>query len=199
MKDYFSKSNPNTYIFATFAVLFIGYLSGVRFENIYVNEIVGLILYLFPIYVLVLISKAKFEKRFFKTILFILFSIISLGSLLPISFNLLTLSSVKNGVDPSFERIQEMNIGSWKVVTYRTNGGATVDFGVLVRTEKPLLPGVYIKRDLIDIYHVSDIKFSTASPDSIKIDSIRFTSPQRQAEYVSDNPQFSEGQIIKVY
>ncbi len=198
MRDHFSKSNPNTYILAAFAVLFIGYLLGVRFENIYANEIVGLILYLLPIYALVLVFKAKFEKKSLKLIFLVVLSLLSIGSLLPISFNLLTLSSIKNGADPSFERMQDMNINSWKIVIYRTNGGATVDFGIVVRAEKSLLPGVYIKHDLIDIYHASDISLSVEGSDSIKIDSIRFTSPQRQAEYMSDNPKYKEGQVIKV-
>lgn len=198
MKNYSATNNPHTHVIGAFAILFIGYLLGIRFENIYINKILGLVLYFFPIYVLVLVARTKFEKKFIKPALVTLLTLVSIGSLLPISFNLLTLASIKNGADPSFEEIRSMDVGPTKVVTYRTGGGATVDFGTTVRSEKHVLHGVYIKHDLIHIYHASDIDLSVMEPDSIRVDSIKFTSARRQAEYMSDNPQVIKGEVIKV-
>lgn len=196
MSNYFTKNNPNTYIVVFFGTVFVGYFLGIRFENLYANEILGLILYLFPAYILVLVVRKKTEKKSLKVILVALLAIASIGSLLPVSFNLLTLASIRNGANPSFEEIWSQDVQSMRLVTYRTNGGATVDFGIVVRSERPLLPGVYMKRDLVDIYHASDISLSVVAPDSIKVDTIKFSSPQRQAEYLSENPKVVEGAII---
>jgi hypothetical protein len=101
-------------------------------------------------------------------------------------------------VDPSFEEIHSLDVNAQRVVTYRTRGGATVDFGIIVRPEKTLLPGVYIKRDLVNIYRASDIDLSVVGDNSIKSNAINFTSGADRADYTNSNPEIREGQIIKI-
>ena len=198
MRNYFSIINLNSLILGLFIILFLGYLFGIRFDNLYANSIVGLILYFSPICALVLVIKEKFKTKYLKTTLATLLAVASLVSLLPISFTVLDFASLNGGIDPSFEKIRSQDLGSSRIVTYRTNGGATVDFGTVVRLEKPILPGVYIKRDLLDIYHASDVEFSVVGQDYIRIDSINFSSAQRKAEYMSEKPEIVEGKEIKI-
>ncbi len=58
----------------------------------------------------------------------------------------------KNGRDLSFERFAETRWKGSEVRFYRTNGGATTDFGVVIRQERNLIPGVVLVRRLDDFY-----------------------------------------------
>jgi hypothetical protein len=71
-------------------------------------------------------------------------------------------------------------------------------FGVVVRTEKNILPGVYMKHDLLVVDGADNVNISLVSSDSIKIDSISFSSPDYRSEYMSSNPTITEGEIIKI-
>jgi hypothetical protein len=56
----------------------------------------------------------------------------------------------KDGRDLSFDRFAEMDWKGSEVRLYRTNGGATTDFGVVIRQERTLLPGLLLVRRLDD-------------------------------------------------
>jgi hypothetical protein len=64
----------------------------------------------------------------------------------------MTGSTYKNGRDLSFDRFAEAHWKGSEVRFYRTNGGATTDFGVVIRQERSLLPGVLLVRRLDDFY-----------------------------------------------
>jgi hypothetical protein len=51
-----------------------------------------------------------------------------------------------------------------------------------------------MKRDLVNIYH-DDIDLSPAGTDSIRIDSINFTS---RTDYIASAPEITEGRVIDV-
>ena len=200
MKNYFYLRSQKAIIIGIFAVLFLGYLLGIRFENVYINKIAGLLLYFSPICIFILILKEEFKSKSLKVTLSIVAGLLAFASLVPIFFNAFDLYAISQdgGIDPAFEKTKTLNLESSRVAVYRTNGGATTDFGLIVRSEKALLPGIYIKHDLINLYHVDDINLSVAMPNSVKIDSINFTDPQYRTEYMSENPDVTEGQIIKI-
>jgi hypothetical protein len=58
----------------------------------------------------------------------------------------------KNGRDLSFDRFAETHWKGSEVRFYRTNGGATTDFGVVIRQERRLILGVVLVRRLDDFY-----------------------------------------------
>jgi hypothetical protein len=58
----------------------------------------------------------------------------------------------KSGRDPSFDRFAETHWKGSEVRFYRTNGGATADFGVVIRQERRLIPGVVLVRHLDGFY-----------------------------------------------
>jgi len=199
MKNYLSLKDPNAILIGIFGILILGSLLGIRFENIYINKTAGLLLYIFPSYVFVLVLKQEFKNRTIKVILSLVFGLLVLGILLPIFFNALNLYSISQsgGVDSAFEKVRTLDLDSSRVVVYRINGGATTDFGVVVRVERPVLPGIYIKHDLFKLYHVNDVNLSIVAPSSIKVDSINFTSPQYRSDYMNSSPEITDGSVIK--
>jgi hypothetical protein len=58
----------------------------------------------------------------------------------------------KNGRDLSFDRFAETCQKGSEVRFYRTNGGATTDFGIVIRQERSLIPGVVLVRSLDAFY-----------------------------------------------
>ena len=201
MGNYASLKNPKSIAIGVFALLFLGYLLGIRFDNVYVDKLIGLLLLGFPAYAFALVLEREFKKASIKIILAIFFGLLALGSLPFMFFSAFDVYFISQygGMDPAFEKVRTLDLNSSKVVVYRTNGGATTDFGVTVRVEKTMLPGVYIKRDLFSIYHTDDVKLSAASSSgSIMIDSIEFTNPQYRQEYLSNSPSVVEGQTITI-
>ena len=60
------------------------------------------------------------------------------------------------GVNYAFEPIRALALGPSRVRVYRTNCGATCDFGVVVRQERRLVSGVLLVRDLGQWSHAKD-------------------------------------------
>jgi hypothetical protein len=58
----------------------------------------------------------------------------------------------ENGRDLSFDRFAETQWKGSDVRFYRTNGGATTDFGVVIRQERTLFPGMLLVRRVDDFY-----------------------------------------------
>jgi hypothetical protein len=58
----------------------------------------------------------------------------------------------RNGRDLTFDRFAETYWKGSEVRFYRTDGGATTHFGVVVRQERSLFPGVLLVRQLDDFY-----------------------------------------------
>jgi hypothetical protein len=58
----------------------------------------------------------------------------------------------KDGHDLGFDRFAETHWNGSDVRFYRTNGGATTDYGVVIRQERTLFPGVALVRRIDDFY-----------------------------------------------
>ncbi len=90
----------------------------------------------------------------------------------------------QNGHDLSFEHFGETPWRGSYVRFYRTNGGATTDYGVVIRHETTLLPGILIVRNVDSWYHCFSLN-GTASKDGIVImddgaECRAFTGPQHE-------------------
>lgn len=79
---------------------------------------------------------------------------------------------VHHGLDSSFERIEVMPLESGRLAFYRTNGGAMTSFGISVRWECRLVPGLLWVRDVWEAYPAY-----RASAEVLGHDRIRFTAP----------------------
>jgi hypothetical protein len=53
------------------------------------------------------------------------------------------------------------------VIAYRTNGGATPDYGIIVTQEMPVVAGIVLAKDLHRGYHEYAAILKVTEPDSI--------------------------------
>jgi hypothetical protein len=63
-------------------------------------------------------------------------------------------------VDRSFQRIREQRVGEETLAVFRTNGGATTDYGIVVRRETVLLPGLRFVTPLCASYPADDVRLT---------------------------------------
>ncbi len=92
--------------------------------------------------------------------------------------NILTLKDTYTyGYNPFLEPIQKLKINNNRSVTvYRTNGGATTDFGILIVQNENVLPGVSRSIDLAHYYHLQDVDVERISETQIRILGITSTT-----------------------
>jgi hypothetical protein len=64
----------------------------------------------------------------------------------------MTSGNFKNGHDISFNCFAQSHWNGSNVRLYQTNGGATTDFGVVIRQERSLLPGLELVRNIDTFY-----------------------------------------------
>lgn len=69
-------------------------------------------------------------------------------------------SVIENGRDLSFDKFAEVSWKGTNVRLYRTNGGATTAFGVVIRQEMPLLPGISVVREVGSFYPCRSVEAS---------------------------------------
>ncbi len=93
----------------------------------------------------------------------------------------LTGLSYKNGRDLGFDRFLETRWKESAVCFYRTNGGATTDFGVVIRQEKTFFPGIRLVRRIDDYYPCYSLD-ATATQAGIVITNPRGICPGFQEE-----------------
>ena len=68
-----------------------------------------------------------------------------------------------------FDPISIVAVNGTQVVAYRTDGGATTDFGIIVRQQRRLMPGLLVVRDLYSEYHAHDARLEIAGPAAVRI------------------------------
>ena len=73
-----------------------------------------------------------------------------------------------SGTDRSFERLRTERIGQHTVAVYRTNGGAMTDFGIVVRSERTIIPGLMWVNHLCDAYPANAVVIERTSPATIR-------------------------------
>jgi hypothetical protein len=57
------------------------------------------------------------------------------------------------------------------LVVYQTNCGAVCDYGVVVRQERALVPGLLLVRDVYNQYHAEDAVVEITAPDRARVES----------------------------
>ena len=73
------------------------------------------------------------------------------------------------GDDAAFARISATRAPAGTVVVYRTNGGATTAYGVVLRQEVELFPGVLLVRRLDRIYPAVSAKIAVIADDTVEV------------------------------
>jgi hypothetical protein len=139
-----------------------------RFESPAVNYVVMLIGLAVPI---ALVPLAFGFKGWGRKIVGAIFPLLLIPlSLLLGMFSWIMLADISNtGIDSSFERLECIQLPHSRVTVYRTNGGATTDFGVALRHEMTLLPGVLLVRRIESLYPAYEAKVTTSGGNIVKV------------------------------
>jgi hypothetical protein len=79
------------------------------------------------------------------------------------------LDTIRWGYDPGFQPIGTVVMGSYRVRIFRTNCGATCAYGIAVRQERHLVPGLLLVRELDGFYPAEDATYRVVGRDSLLI------------------------------
>ena len=79
--------------------------------------------------------------------------------------------------DSSFQRLRDVPVGQYHAVVYCTNGGATTDYGIIVRQELPLFLGLRLVRNIYYTYRASDVELKVLGPDTIRVTPGQYAEP----------------------
>lgn len=74
------------------------------------------------------------------------------------------------GVDTSFEKITEVQVGHSTLRLYKTNGGATTSYGLVARKETRLLRGLNVVEVLFSKYKASQGAFKVVDEHSVELE-----------------------------
>lgn len=78
-------------------------------------------------------------------------------------------SLADNAFEPGFDRTHHIELGWTQVAAYQTNGGATTSFGMNVRQERRLFPGVLLVRELANVYPAYSVTIERPSNRIIRL------------------------------
>lgn len=130
----------------------------IRFQNQLSNLIFIVIIFLIPF--LLTMYGFLLKNILVKIISIIVGSLISIIALIFILITLINIeSTIEAGYNPAFEKIEIYETEKYEVNTYRTNGGATTSYGIVIRQEKKIVPGIILVRDIYKEYPRYDIEY----------------------------------------
>lgn len=68
--------------------------------------------------------------------------------------------SLNTCINPAYTLLKSIALGATRIAVYRTNGGATTDFGVVVERQRFPFPGIKCVEPVANAYHVSDAELT---------------------------------------
>ena len=139
-----------------------------RFENTKYNYLFTSILcILLPS--LIFISSFTFSKKL-KVIGIISSLILSIPCAVTFLFTSNSFKQIHTkGIDLSFEKIKEIELNDSKYRLYRTNGGATTSFGLVLRKETLLIKGINIVEVMFYKYKASESSLTLINEQAIEL------------------------------
>ena len=169
--------------FALFGLYLIGIVNelwgGLRFESPAWNYWFALCLNQIP---LILLCVALTVGRRWKIVASLALLPLVLTSLVISLFTALSLQDISlDGVDPGFERIETIEWAGTRIQVYRTNAGAPTPFGIAVRHEMTVLPGILLVKTIYSNGRAEDPTVHLAGKDRLQID-IPKQGPDRTPE-----------------
>ncbi|WP_426059749.1 hypothetical protein [Hymenobacter sp. B1770] len=78
-----------------------------------------------------------------------------------LAFELIAHPPHANDQDGGFEQVAQLDE---HMAVYRTNGGATTAYGIVVRQERPLVPGVLLVRNVFAQYRLENVACQLTGP-----------------------------------
>lgn len=137
----------------------------IRFKSLKLNDIFSLCIQIIPL--ILLINGFRFKHisaKIANSAVSIILMLISTTIAAIMLFATITLN-----VNEAFMPIHDIKFDSSSVVVYRTNFGATTDYGITVRQEKEIIKGVLLVKNLVRKDHVYDISVKKLSDNAVEV------------------------------
>lgn len=134
----------------------------IRFDSRLLNNVFGMFVLLIPI--ILIIKGFGFRSRAAKIINTLIWVIPSLLGVL-ISIMIIPLLSAN-----SFEPIKSLSLNHSNIVAYRTNGGGATSFGIKVRQEKNIIPGIKLVKTVYSQYPKDNVDMIKTGENSFEIE-----------------------------
>jgi hypothetical protein len=93
----------------------------------------------------------------------------TVGAVLALPALIGLIDTARFGYDPAFEPIARYALESRGLTVYRTNCGAPCSYGIVVRVERPLLPGLLVVRDVYREYPADTVQLRVLGGDQFEI------------------------------
>ena len=163
-------------VLVSFLLIILNYYYPIfRFTNLLANYFGGLIFCLSPMFLFY--NSAYLSHNFLELLSAIIFIPLSLLFLVILLFVIIDISNkIMKGKDYSFENIHKIMTGDFDIKIYRSNGGATTAFGIIVRQEREILPGLLLVKELYPKYDCDDIKYKMDDKKTLLIDNYQLGS-----------------------
>jgi hypothetical protein len=71
-------------------------------------------------------------------------------------------------VDYSFERLRQEQVAKQAFGVFRTNGGATTSFGIVVRRERVIIPGLLAVKEICSCYPADDVRLMRVNAHTLR-------------------------------
>jgi hypothetical protein len=140
----------------------------VRFDSQLANQVAFLGVLLLPIAASIAgTGVSSLRTRWLLRLPLAPFAIVGVLLGLPAAIGLL--DTARLGFDPSFEPIARYALHSRGLTVYRTNCGAPCSFGIVVREERPLVPGLLWVRDVYREYPADTVELRVLGGDRFEI------------------------------
>ena len=133
----------------------------IEFIDVRLNYVLSLGFFLSPLIILIPVIVYRFPRALWIRVISIAgLSILSLLSFVAIVFELLLVRDVfTSRLDPSYEKLHEIQVTDHYYTCYRSNGGATTDYGIDIRREKRFFG--FVRFQIVSsLYHAHDARFS---------------------------------------
>lgn len=137
----------------------------IRFTSLKLNDVFSLCIQIIPL--MLLINGFRFKHistKIVNSVISIILIVISTTIAVIILFATITLN-----VNEAFMPIHNIRFESSSVIVYRSNYGATTDFGITVRQEKEIIKGVLVVKNLLRKDHVYNISVKKLSDNAVEL------------------------------
>jgi hypothetical protein len=134
-----------------------------RVANPELNQIVTLFSLWFVLICLCLACACLPNRKWIRIIGSIPFAICAV--LLPLA---LVITMVGGGPITGYEILDSLELPHSTIIAYRTNGGATTDYGIRIVQEMSVFPGLVFAKNLHDGYHEHTATLKALQPDSVQ-------------------------------
>jgi hypothetical protein len=127
-----------------------------RFTNHWANAAFALLVSVIPLLLLGagIVHLGTYRNRWVSAPLALALLLLSLPLFAVVAFEAFTLPALANEDDGSFVKIEQIDE---QLAVYRTNGGATTAYGIVVRQEQRLLPGVLLVKQVFSQYGINRV------------------------------------------